>query len=249
MLNMGFVDDVNFIMSCMIQEHQTLLFAATMSREIDRLAAKYLKDPVRIELNKEQIAPQSLAHHFRHVGRGERLTILEEYIKEEEIAQAIIFCNSRTGGEKLLNQLRDKFDSIDFIHGGLEQARRTMIYNRFKRKEIKLMVATDIASRGLDFSHVSHVINYDFPLYHETYTHRTGRTARMGRSGIALTLVMDRDLRKLGMMLRKNRIEAVWQGHQPEVSLSPRRGRSSGARSFRHRGGGGKVRGKPAPSR
>ena len=145
---------------------------------------------------------------------------LEQYLREQKIVQAIVFCNSRHGGEKLVGQLQEEFDSVDFIHGGLEQARRTMIYNRFKRKEIRLMVATDIASRGLDFSHVSHVINYDFPRQSETYTHRTGRTARMGRAGIAMTFVTDRDLYDLKAMLKANRVEPTWHGPAPQLTGS-----------------------------
>ncbi|RPJ04899.1 MAG: DEAD/DEAH box helicase, partial [Deltaproteobacteria bacterium] len=187
MLKMGFIEDVDFILSCLIHEHQTLFFAATMPAEIDRLVRTYLKDPVRVELNKEQVAPQSLSHHFRYTGRQPRLTALIEYLTTEKISQAIIFCNSRHHGEKLAKELEKKFESIAYIHGGLEQPRRTSIFERFRRNEITFMVATDVAGRGLDFSHVSHVINYDCPCGLESYTHRTGRTGRMGRSGIAMT--------------------------------------------------------------
>ena len=108
MLKMGFIEDVNFIMSCLIHEHQTLLFAATMPEEIDRLVGTYLKDPVRVELNKDQVAPPSLAHHFQYTGPQDRLKTLIEYLREEEISQAIVFCNSRHRGEKLLADLKGK---------------------------------------------------------------------------------------------------------------------------------------------
>jgi ATP-dependent RNA helicase DeaD len=108
------------------------------------------------------------------------------------------------------------------MHGGLEQSQRSLIFDQFRRKKIKLMVATDLAARGLDFQHVSHVINYETPLSHEVYTHRTGRAGRMGRTGIAMTLVTDRDLQHLNRLLRINRIEPVWHGRVPELARRPR---------------------------
>jgi ATP-dependent RNA helicase DeaD len=217
MLKMGFIEDIDFIMSCLVHEHQTLFFAATMPEEIDRLIKVYLKRPIRMELNKEQIAPQSLVHHFQYTGRRDRLKSLIEYLKREKISQAIIFCNSRRHGEKLIKELEGKFRSIGYIHGGLEQSKRISIFERFRRNEITFMVATDIAGRGLDFSHVSHVINYDYPCGLESYTNRTGRTGRMGRSGIAMTFVTDQELKDLKSLFKMNRIDPVWHGNIPNL--------------------------------
>jgi ATP-dependent RNA helicase DeaD len=217
MLKMGFVEDIDFIMSCLIHEHETLLFSATMPTTIDRLAATYLNDPVRVELNKDQRAPQSLIHSFEHVGRG-RFESLLEYLNSEEIVQAIVFCNSRDNGTDLMNSLKKKFTSVEYIHGGLDQDRRISIFNRFRSKKIKFMVATDVAGRGLDFSHVSHVINYDFPPSSEIYTHRTGRTGRMGREGTAMTFVANRNLDDLKSMLKANRIDPAWRGDEPSLN-------------------------------
>ena len=236
MLKMGFIEDVDFIMSCLVHEHQTLLFAATMPDEIHRLIGTYLKNPVSIELNKDQIAPQSLIHRFRYVHFNDRLSALKDYLLDEHISQAIIFCNSRHRGEELLRELRGKFDSLEYIHGGLEQPRRTSIFDRFRRNEINLMVATDVAGRGLDFSHVSHVINYDFPADHETYTHRTGRTGRMGRSGTAMTFVTDKELGALKTLLRRNRIEPLWDGRTPDLqNIVRRNSRGNGKAAFGRR--------------
>ena len=219
MLKMGFVEDIDFIMSCLLHEHQTLFFAATMPEEMNRLINVYLKEPVRMELNKEQVAPQSLAHHFQYTGRRDRLNALIDYLKKERISQGIIFCNSRNRGEKLIKQLEEKFKSIEYIHGGLEQSKRISIFERFRRKEITFMVATDLASRGLDFSYVSHVINYDYPRGMESYTHRTGRTGRMGRSGIAMTFVTDEELGDLKSLFMTNRIDPVWHGDVPDLQV------------------------------
>lgn len=237
MMKMGFIEDLELIMSFLVHEHQTLLFSATMPKEIDRLARSYLTDPIRLELNKEQKAPQSLQHHFQHTGHN-RLAALIDYLQNEDIQQSIIFCNSRHQGSKLLRDLQGTFRSLEFIHGGLSQEQRSLIFNQFRRKKIKLMVATDVAARGLDFSHVSHVINYETPLSHEAYTHRTGRAGRMGRTGIALTLVTDRDLKNLQKLLRINRIEPVWHGQAPKLAQPAR---SQDGTKKRNRGSRGKA--------
>lgn len=217
MLNMGFITDVEFILSCMIHEHQTLLFSATMPQAIQKLTAKYLKDPETIKLNMDQIAPKTLEHHFQKISGNTHVETLVKYIREEEPSQAIIFCNSRRNCETLKSSLRGKLQSVDVIHGGMEQSRRTSLFNKFKRKEIKFMIATDIASRGLDFSHTSHVINYDYPMSTEAYTHRTGRTARMGRKGFAMTFYTRGCLQDMRKLLNVNKINAIWRGPKPDL--------------------------------
>jgi len=234
MLKMGFIEDIDFIMSSLIHEHQTLFFAATMPGEIERLINAYLKEPIRVELNKEQLSPQSLAHHFQYTEQRDRLNALIQYLKREKISQALIFCNSRHHGEKLTKELERKFKSIGYIHGGLEQSKRTWIFERFRQKKIDLMVATDLAGRGLDFSHVSHVINYDYPYGLECYTHRTGRTGRMGRSGIAMTFVTHQELGVLKSLLKTNRIDPVWHGNIPDLrAVHKPYGRRDGKKFFK----------------
>lgn len=217
MLNMGFITDIEFVLSCLIHEHQTLLFSATMPKAIQQLAKKYLNDPLTIELNADKIAPSSLIHCFKQVDRKSHFESLAAFIEKEDPAQAIIFCNSRLSAIKLADKLKGKFKSVDIIHGGQEQSRRTSLFNRFRANKVKVMIATDIASRGLDFSHTTHVINYDFPRGKEAYTHRTGRTARMGRKGTALTFYTRGDLRDLKDLLRLNRITPQWLGAEPDL--------------------------------
>ncbi|MFT5366241.1 MAG: ATP-dependent RNA helicase DeaD [Candidatus Latescibacterota bacterium] len=218
MLKMGFVENVDFIMSCLMHEHQTLMFSATMPKEVERLSRSYLKDPVRSELIKGQASPQSLNHHFQVVRNNDRLKMLEAYLKDEKIGQGIIFCNSRSNGSRLIRELKNIVPSVDYIHGGLEQSQRTSIFNKFRRKEIHLLVATDVAGRGLDFTHVTHVINYEFPNSSESYTHRTGRTGRMGREGTALTFVTDRDLKTLKRLLQDKDLDPKWRGKAPDLN-------------------------------
>lgn len=236
MLKMGFVENVDFIMSCVMHDHQTLLFSATMPKEVERLARSYLKDPVRAELIKDHSAPKSLSHHFQFVKHRDRLEGLMAYLREETIGQGIVFCNSRAGGSQLIRELKRSFKSVDYIHGGLEQAQRTSIFTKFKRKEIHLLVATDVAGRGLDFSHVTHVINYDFPMTDEAYTHRTGRTGRMGRIGVAMTFATERDLRAMRQLVQSRGIEPTWRGEAPDLDQPVPSG--SGGRTGRRRRGG-----------
>lgn len=221
MLKMGFIKDIDLIISCLVHDHQTLLFSATMPKAIDALASAHLKAPIRIALNDKQKAPLSLQHYFQHTSRN-RLPALIDYLRHEDIQQSIIFCNSRRRGDQLLRALRGKFSSLAFLHGGLDQRQRSAIFDRFRHQKIKLMVATDMAARGLDFRHVSHVINYDTPLSHDAYTHRTGRAGRMGRAGVAMTLVTDQDLQSLRQLLRLNHIEPMWRGQTPELALPAR---------------------------
>ncbi|MBW2217821.1 MAG: DEAD/DEAH box helicase [Deltaproteobacteria bacterium] len=243
MLKMGFVEDVNFILSCIMNEHQTLLFSATMASDVEELASSYLKDPVRIRLNLEDVSPQSITHRFRFLSDKERLPVLKQYFKEENPRQAIIFCNSRRNGELLFRKLKGVVDSLEYIHGGLDQNKRTSIFDRFKRNKIRVMIATDVAGRGLDFSRVTHIFNYDFPGPSENYVHRTGRTGRMGREGVAISLVTGRDLFAVKRLFKEKRIQAAWDGKVPDLKrvASKKSFGGSGRRFGGKPPGGGKA--------
>jgi len=247
MLNQGFLTDIEFVFSCMVHEHHTMLFSATMPNEIKQLSRNYLDDPMMVELIADQKAPDSLSHCFQVVQPRHRFEKLLELIEQEKPDQAILFCSSRNNCDKLYDHLRkSKVKSVEQIHGGLDQNKRTSLFRRFKRLDIQFLVATDIAARGLDFSHTTHIFNYDLPQNPEAYTHRTGRTARMGREGKAITFVMDRDMRKLSMILRANRIDPQWMGPEPDLKKSS--GKRTGHRPSGPRGGGKRKnfrRGKP----
>jgi len=229
MLNMGFIDDVKFILSCIMNVHQTLLFSATMAADVEELANTFLMDPVRIELNLEEVSPQSIIHRFRFITERYRLQTLQHYIKEEKPDQAIIFCNSKRGAGLLFRKLKGMVDSLEYIHGGLDQSTRTSIFNRFKLGKIRVLIATDVAGRGLDFSRVSHIFNYDFPRTSENYVHRTGRTGRMGRKGIAISLITDRDLFAVRRLFREKGIQAAWDGKAPDLRKIASKKDSSGS--------------------
>jgi ATP-dependent RNA helicase DeaD len=235
MLKEGFLEDIEFVFSCLIHQHQTLLFSATMPADINRLADKYLNEPIRVRLNQQQIAPQSLSHRFQFVAQDARLSTLQGMMSGEAIKQAIVFCNSRLNAERLFHKLKDKHAKVEMVHGGMEQQKRSSVIRRLRNRQVRFMIATDLAGRGLDFTHVSHVINYDFPRSPITYTHRTGRAGRMGREGTAVTLVTHRDLGAVKRLITANGLSPAWIGGEPDITHRDTRKRSNRRNRPRHR--------------
>jgi ATP-dependent RNA helicase DeaD len=215
LLKEGFLEDIEFIMSCMINKHQTLLFAATMDDNIVKLSHNYLRDPEYISLIKKQAAPVSIEHYFAYLHPNRKAAELTKYLESEDVSQAIIFCNARHRVDKLFLDMRKHYKDIEYIHAGLSQNKRSSIFRRFKTEKLRYLIATDVAGRGLDFTHVSHIINWDLPWDGTQYTHRTGRSGRMGRRGRAFTLVTKRDLPQLRELIRKKKITPRWIGEDP----------------------------------
>jgi len=215
LLKVGFLEDIEFIISCIRCEHQTLLFAATMADDIKKLAHDCLRDPEHISLIQKRPTPKSIEHCFAYVHSREKQENLIGYLEKEDVDQAIIFCNARHLVDKLFKSLCKHFKGIEYIHAGLGQDKRSSIFRQFKGKKIRYLIATDVAGRGLDFSKVSHVINWDFPGGTEQYTHRTGRTGRMGRKGKAFTFVTKRDLPNFSAVVGKKQILPHWIGRDP----------------------------------
>ncbi|MBW2649408.1 MAG: DEAD/DEAH box helicase, partial [Deltaproteobacteria bacterium] len=215
LLQEGFLEDIEFIMSCMINKHQTLLFAATMADDIIKLSHDYLRDPEYISLIKERAAPVSIEHYFAYLHPNRKGAELTKYLEEEDVSQAIIFCNARHKVDKLFRDMRKRYKDIEYIHAGLSQNKRSSIFRQFKTKKLRYLIATDVAGRGLDFTHVSHIVNWDLPWDGTQYTHRTGRSGRMGRKGRAFTLVTKRDLPLLREIIRKKKITPRWIGENP----------------------------------
>lgn len=215
LLKVGFIEDIEFIMSCILHEHQTLLFAATMADDIKKLAHDCLRDPRHISLIEKRAAPKSIEHYFAYLHSERKQTELIKYLKGENVNQVIIFCNARHRVDKLFRNLCKDLKDVKYIHAGLSQDKRTSIFRQFKRENVRHLIATDVAGRGLDFSHVSHIVNWDFPRDGEQYTHRTGRSGRMGRKGKAFTFVTGYDLPNLRKIISKNEITPCWLGKDP----------------------------------
>jgi len=212
LLKTGFLDDIEFIMSCILQEHQTLLFAATMAHDIKKLVNKTLHDPRHVSLMQERTSPESIEHHFQYVHPKNKRSELLRHLTEEDMQQVLIFCNARHKVDDLYRNIKKEVKNIEYLHAGLSQEKRSSIYRDYRKNKIRCLIATDVAGRGLDFSNVSHVINWDLPGDDEQYTHRTGRCGRMGKKGKALTFLTRRDLPHLRKLIQKLKITPLWIG-------------------------------------
>lgn len=194
MLSMGFIDDLDFIIQCLIQEHQTLLFSATMPKNVKTIADKYLKEPSEIHLKHEDATPQKIIHKFLYCHHADRDEKLKNLIKTMAPHQAVIFCHSRIQVEKVADYLKRHLDQVDLLHAGFSQDIRTIVTSKFRKKAIRYLVATDVIARGLDFSGISHVFIYELSQDLEIYVHRSGRTGRFDKEGTVVTLVTKREL-------------------------------------------------------
>jgi ATP-dependent RNA helicase DeaD len=189
MLDLGFIEDVEKILRMCPSGRQTALFSATMPPPIQKLAEGYMYDPTTIRITPKQLTVDAISQAFIEVPAKDKAARLVELLKTEEPEQAIIFTRTKIGASKLERTLKDKGLDVKALHGDLSQGVRDGVMIAFKDHRVRLLVATDIAARGLDIEHVTHVINYDVPNSSETYVHRIGRTGRVGRTGRAITFV------------------------------------------------------------
>jgi len=189
MLDLGFIEDVEKILRMCPSGRQTALFSATMPPPIKKLAEGYMYDPTTIRITPKTLTVDAIAQAFVEVPAKDKAARLVELLKTEEPEQAIIFTRTKIGASKLEKTLKDKGLDVKALHGDLSQGVRDGVMIAFKDHRVKLLVATDIAARGLDIEHVTHVINFDVPNSSEVYVHRIGRTGRVGRTGRAITFV------------------------------------------------------------
>ncbi|NOJ30358.1 MAG: RNA helicase [Nitrososphaeraceae archaeon] len=190
MLDMGFIDDIKFILFYVNENRQTCLFSATMPTEILRLAQEYMNNYEEIRLNKEELTLEAIEQSYLIIRENEKFKHLCDFIKKrEKNQQTIVFVSTKQRTEKILHELRDEGFRATTIHGDLSQKQRDNAIFRFRKQTDDILVATDIASRGIDVPSVGHVINYDIPEDPMTYFHRIGRTARAGAKGKAISLV------------------------------------------------------------
>lgn len=227
MLSMGFYEDLEFIMNCLNHPHQTLLFSATMPKEIRQIANRHLKEPQEISLVSDQVSPSSIEHRFAYCAHHSRDSTLVDCIHQLNPHQAIIFCHTRFQCEKVCRFLQKTMDGVDFLHAGLSQEIRSAITNKFRTGKIRFLVATDVAARGLDFSGITHVFIYQLSDDTDVYVHRSGRTGRQDRKGMVVTLVLDRELPILKRILKKIDKEVLWMGNPPSAEPEKKRRYSS----------------------
>jgi len=229
MLNMGFIDDIRKIIGATPEDRQTMVFGATIPRPILQLSRSYMKDPEYVEIPKEVDSPD-VDEVFIQVREEEKFQLLTYLLDTEAPRSAMIFCNTRRLTDTLAENLKGPGFNAMAIHGDMKQTKRERVIASFHQKKLNLLCATDVASRGLDISNVSHVINYEVPIDPEDYTHRIGRTARMGKNGRAVTLLSPsghKDMRNLETALESVEFTKV-EGFNPGMytPLNPRlRGR------------------------
>ena len=188
MLDMGFIDDMRFILGKMPKKRHTLFFSATMSKDIERLIHDFLSDPVRISVRTQDTA-ETIDQDVVRVRRGEKFQKLMELLVLPEFDKTLVFGRTKHGVERLAKDIARAGVPAESIHGDKTHVKRQRALTLFKKDHVRVLVATDVAARGLDISGVSHVINYDLPQTYEDYTHRIGRTGRAGKTGQALTFI------------------------------------------------------------
>lgn len=193
MLDMGFIPDIEEICSKLPKNRQTLLFSATMPPPIQKLAAKFLNEPKRIEVARPATANVNIEQKLIQVSSDKKRDTLRSLLKGDEVKNAIIFCNRKSTVRELTTSLKRSGFAAGQIQGDMDQSDRIAEFERFKRDEINILVASDVAARGLDVKGVSHVINFDVPWQPDDYVHRIGRTGRAGATGIAITLATRED--------------------------------------------------------
>jgi superfamily II DNA/RNA helicase len=188
MLDMGFIHDIRKIVAKLPAKRQTLMFSATMPRAISELAAQMLRDPIKVSVAPSASTVDMVEQRIIRVERAAKPAILVDVLQHEAVDRALIFTRTKHGADKVARGLVRAGIAAEAIHGNKSQGQRERVLAAFRKGEIKTLVATDIAARGIDVDGISHVVNYDLPNVPETYVHRIGRTARAGAAGVAISL-------------------------------------------------------------
>jgi ATP-dependent RNA helicase DeaD len=223
MLDLGFIEDVEKILRMCPSGRQTALFSATMPPPVKRLAESYMYDPTTISITPKTLTVDAIAQAYVEVGAKEKAAKLVELLQIEEPEQAIIFCRTKIGADRLEKTLKGKGLDVKALHGDMSQGSRDGVMIAFKDHRVRLLVATDIAARGLDIEHVTHVINYDVPASSEVYVHRIGRTGRVGRTGRAITFVTPAQRDEIGRIERDVKTTiGEWETPEERLEHAPR---------------------------
>ncbi|WP_243304953.1 DEAD/DEAH box helicase [Geothrix oryzisoli] len=245
MLDMGFIRDIQKILALLPAKRQTLLFSATFTDEIKQLASKFLKAPASVQITPQNTAAELVRQVVHPVDRERKRALLAHLITSRKLEQVLVFTRTKHGANRLSEQLDKDGISSMAIHGNKSQPQRIKALEDFKKGAVRVLVATDIAARGLDIDMLPHVVNYELPQVPEDYIHRIGRTGRAGSEGEALSLVCVDEhklLKDIEKLLRKELPKDVIQGYAPDPSIP-----AEPIQTGRQGGGGGRGRG-PARS-
>jgi len=220
MLDMGFIPDIEEICTKLPKSRQTLLFSATMPPPIQKLAAKFLQDPKQIEVARPATANINIEQRVIEVRGDKKRDVLRDVLRAAEFRNAIIFCNRKTTVRELTTSLKRSGFAVGQIQGDMDQSSRIAEFDRFKSGDITVLVASDVAARGLDVKGVSHVINFDVPWQPDDYIHRIGRTGRAGMSGIAITLATREDAEAVAAIERLTGLKIARVGQKAEAAVA-----------------------------
>ena len=201
MLSMGFIEDIENILRTTPAKRQTTLFSATIPGPIRRIAENFMIDPQTVSIDRKQLTVESIDQRYYLVNAEDKLAAMTRLLESEAVGSTLVFTKTRAGSGTLANQLTQRGYPSEVLNGDLEQDARIRVLDRFRSGQVKILVATDVAARGLDIDDISHVFNYDVPNDPEAYVHRIGRTARAGKEGTAISLIAPNERRHL------NRIE------------------------------------------
>jgi len=201
MLNMGFKEDIEEILSLITLEHQTMLFSATISPEIERIAKKYLINPTIIRINKNELTISLVEQKYIEVNENDKIEVISRLIDINNYKLVMIFCNTKKGVDEVCANLMLRGVLVEALHGDMKQMQRDRVMNRFRNGLINVLVASDVAARGLDIDDVDVVFNYDLPTDDEYYVHRIGRTGRANKEGIAISLVTKKEKYRLRQIM------------------------------------------------
>lgn len=242
MLDMGMIDDVKKIIKFLPQKRQTMLFSATMPKAIEKLTQTLLHNPVKVEVTPTSSTVDKIKQEVYFVDRGNKTNLLLHLLEDKSIESVLVFSRTKRGANKIVNALINNGFKAAAIHGDKTQRARQMALKDFKNRKIRILVATDIAARGIDIDELSHVINYNLPEVPETYVHRIGRTGRSGKEGIAISFCAHEEKSMLHgiQKLTQNLLTEVKDHPFPlkDTSTKPNKGGRRGGRSGR--GGRGK---------
>ena len=197
MLNMGFREDLDTILGQASEKRQTILFSATMSRDIKTIASTYQKDPFYVEIPHETLTVSAIKQYYVEISEGKKLDLLDRLVSAADTKLALVFCNTKKRVDELMTSMQMRGYSVEALHGDMRQSARDNVLNRFKHGKLQLLIATDVAARGIDVNNIEVVFNYDVPIDDEYYVHRIGRTGRAGKEGMAITFITAREYNKI----------------------------------------------------
>jgi len=189
MLDIGFRPDIEKILRRCPQSRQTMLLSATLAPPVKRLAERYMREPEALDFSPKNLAVETIEQFYFTVEPERKFDLLVTLLEREDPQQAIIFCRTKRGTDKIATRLSRRFANVDTIHGDLQQSARDRVMKAFREGRVRWLVATDVVGRGIDVTSISHIINFDIPEFCDDYVHRVGRTGRMGREGVAYTFV------------------------------------------------------------